>query len=474
MDLEQYVRVLRAHWLLVLLSVAVCSAGAAAVAWTRTPVYAAQMQLFVSTAGAPADLSQTYQGGLFSQQRVRSYAEVLSSPEVTRAVINQLGLHDSVQHVQGEIRTSVPADTVLINVTVKDRSRRRAKAIANALGAQFPNFVSTLETPQSGRSSPVKVSVTRQAQLPGGPDSPHKTVYLVLGVLLGLVLGIAGAVLREAFDRRVRDEDEAAAITGAPVIGTIPEDPLAESRPLVVVSDPFSVRSEAYRRLRTNLRALSVDHGIRSFVVTSAVESEGKTVIVANLGVALAQAGLRVVLVDTDLRRPKLAEVLGLSPSLGLTNVLVSKSPLEVELQKYGDGLQLEVLGSGPQVSMPNELLGRNRFAAVLDVLTRGADAVILDTPALLPLTDAAILARVLRGSPEQHQSSGVILVARAGSTRADELAAATESLRAINEQVVGVVLNRSPARHARPYGSLAEAAERPSAALARSGPTPA
>jgi succinoglycan biosynthesis transport protein ExoP len=443
MDLQQYVRVLRAHWLLIVASVLVCTVAAALLAWTRTPTYAARTQLFVSAPGIPADLSETYQGGLFSQQRVLSYAEIVPSPAVAQAVIRQLGLPESVAQLQGKIRASVPKDTVLINVTVKDRSPRRARAIANAVAEQFSSFVSTLETRQGDRNSPVKVSVTSQAQLPTNPVSPRKLVYLALGVLLGLVLGTGAAVLREAVDKRIRGEDDAAAAADAPVLGSIVEDPAADSRPLIVVNDPFSVQAEAYRRLRTNLRVLSVDHNLRSFVVSSAVASEGKTLIVANLGIAFAQAGYRVVLVDADLRWPKLAEVLGISTPVGLTNVLVDDMPVEAALQTWPDGLPLEVLGSGPKPPNPSELLGSQRFATLLDALTDRADVVILDVPALLPVTDAAIVARV---------TSGVILVTRVASTRMVQLETATESLRAVDEPVLGVVLNRLPTGRAWRY----------------------
>jgi succinoglycan biosynthesis transport protein ExoP len=452
MDLQQYVRVLRAHWLLIGASVFVCTVAAALLAWTRTPIYAAGTQLFVSAPGVPADLGQTYQGGLFSQQRVLSYAQIVSSPAVAQAVIRQLGLSESVEELQGKIRASVPKDTVLIDVTVKDRSPQRARAIANAVGDQFSSFVSALETRQENRSSPVKVSVTSRAQLPGGPVSPRKPVYLALGVLLGLVLGAGGAVLREAIDKRIRGEDDAAAAAGAPVLGSIIEDPAAGSRPLIVMNDPFSVQAEAYRRLRTNLRVLSVDHNLRSFVVSSAVASEGKTLIVANLGIAFAQAGYRVVLVDADLRSPRLAEVLGISAPVGLTNVLVDDMPVEAALQTWPDGLPLEILGSGPKPLNPSELLGSQRFATLLDALTDRADVVILDVPALLPVTDAAIVARV---------TSGLVLVTRVTSTRMAHLETAAESLRAVDEPVLGVVLNRLPTRRAWRYLSYGFAPDR-------------
>src|SRR5919204_2905816 len=164
MDLNQYARVLRTHWVLMVLSVLACTGAAAWLAWTRTPTYAAQAQLFVSTSGGPIDLSQTYQGGLFAQQRVQSYARIVASPPVAQAVIKQLGLKETVPQLQARIDASVPTDTVLIDITAKDHSPRRAKGIADAVGQRFSEFVNTLETPQGQQRSPVKVTLTSRAE----------------------------------------------------------------------------------------------------------------------------------------------------------------------------------------------------------------------------------------------------------------------------------------------------------------------
>jgi non-specific protein-tyrosine kinase len=393
----------------------------------------------VSTGNVASDPSEAYEGGLFSQQRVLSYAEIVSSRPVIQAVIRKLRLRQSVEELQAAIEVSVPRDTVLINVTVEDRSPRRAKAIADVVAAEFASFVKPLETPEGRGNSPVKVSVTSPARLPTDPVAPRKlVVYLALGALWGLTVGLGAVLLREALAKRVRDEEGAAVAAGAAVLGSIPDDPHADSRPLIVVDDPSSVRAEAYRRLRTNLETLIVDRQVRSFVVSSAVESEGKTVIVANLGVALAQAGYRVILVDADLRRPKLAQMLGLSSSAGLTDVLVDDLPVETAVETWREGVPLEVIGGGRARPKPGDLLGSESFRAVLTALMQRADVVILDAPAVLPVGDAAMVAQA---------TSGVILVSRAESTRTAQLEAAAEALRATGEPVIAVVLNRVPMR---------------------------
>jgi polysaccharide biosynthesis transport protein len=444
-DLRQYARALRANWLLIVAAFLVCTVAAGVIAWTRTPTYSADTEMFVATGGGPRDAGEAYQGGLFAQQRVLSYARVVSSPPVLQAVIEELSLSRSVEDLQQQISTSVPTGTVVIQVEVLDESPEQASAIANALTRHFSAFVPNLETRDAAEGAPVNVVVTSPARVPTAPVSPQKVVYLTLGALLGLMVGVGGAILREASDSRVRYADEVERIVGAPVLGAIVEDGAAGRRPLSLANDPHSARSEAYRRLRTNLRALSTDRRLGSFVVSSAVASEGKTVTVANLGIAFAQAGYRVVLVDADLRRPELTELMEMPSSLGLTNVLADDMPVGAALRTWREDLPLQVLGSGPQRANPSELLGSQRFATLIADLMRRADIVITDAPALLPVTDAAILA---------HATSGVLLVTRIGSTRADELEMAARALRAVDANILGVVLNRLRARGTSVYRS--------------------
>ena len=201
MELNQYVRVLRAHWLLILVSVVICTGAAAALAWTRTAVYAADTQLFFSTRPS-SDQNENYAGALFTQQRMRSYAELVSGERVTAAVIRRLGLPYTVEELQPRIQAAVRPNTVLLDITVEDASPRRARTIAETLGSEFPRFIASLETPANGRAAPISVRVAAAPGLPTAPVSPNKLLYLLLGAHLGLLLGIAGAAIREGLKSR--------------------------------------------------------------------------------------------------------------------------------------------------------------------------------------------------------------------------------------------------------------------------------
>jgi capsular exopolysaccharide synthesis family protein len=441
MNLKQYLRVVRAHWVIMLAGVVLGVGAAAAYAWTREPVYAAHAQLLVSTRTTTGlSPSQVYQGSLAAESRAASYARVVNSPTLAEAVIDDLDLSRSTAKVQSAITATVLSGTSLIDVKIEDESAQLATDIAEALTDHIPAYVSTLES-GSPEASPVEVTVTSAPEVPTSPESPGKGVYLAGGAVVGLILGLAAAVLRELLDRRVRDDEVAEAIAGAPVLSHIPHDSGAKKRPLVVVENADSPEAEAYRRLRTNLRVVTIDRGRRSVLVTSAVAGEGKTLLSANLAFAFAQAGHGVVLVDADMRRPGLARLLGLETSPGLSEVLSGAVPAEAFHREHE--LPLEVLTSGAPPSNPSELLESNRFGAVLDKLTRRAELVILDSPALLPVSDAAVMAR---------STAAVLMVARVSSTREEQLDIAAESLRAVGKQPVGAVLNGSSVRTGRAY----------------------
>jgi polysaccharide biosynthesis transport protein len=432
-DLTRFVKALRRSWLLVLLAIAACIGIGALIISRQTPSYAARTQLFVSTPSTPTNLSSTYQGGLFAQQRVLSYSHIVSSPTVLTRVIAALELPMSVERLQREIRASVPMDTVLIDVTVADHSATRAAGIANEIGAQFPGFVQSLES-APGRQAPVRVTVTTPAAVPTSPSSPRKKADLAIAAFIGLALGIGISVLRWFFDPRIRTASDASSLAGAPVLGSIPAHGTKSRRRPLVTADVASAAGEPYRRLRTNLRVRRAG-GRKAFVVSSALPEDGKTLIAANLAVAFAQAGYRIALIDADLRKPGLADIFGLAPAPGLTDVLTGPVPLSAVMQRWQEGTSLSLLASGPLPNNPTELLDSQGFASVLDELEYGYDLVMIDSPALLPVSDAAVIAQL---------TAHVLLVTRLGVTRADQFAAAAAHLRAVNAQILGIVLNRS------------------------------
>jgi len=192
---------------------------------------------------------------------------------------------------------------------------------------------------------------------------------------------------------------------------------------------------EAFRQLRTNLQFVDIEHALRSVVLTSSVPGEGKSTNTCNLSLSLAQAGVRVILLEGDLRRPRVAEYMGLEGAVGLTSVLLGRVPLEDALQPWGDGT-LQVLPSGPLPPNPSELLGSAGMEELLGRLEGLADIILIDAPPLLPVTDAAVLGAM---------TSGVLMLVRSNRTNVEQVKRATTTANAVGATVLGVILNAVP-----------------------------
>jgi polysaccharide biosynthesis transport protein len=430
--LDEYLAMLRKRWMSVLVITMVAVAAAATVTLLATPTYEAKSQVFVSvsTGGTTSDLLQ---GSNFTQNRVKSYADMVTSPRVLIPVIKQLGLPTTPDQLAKSITADAPLDTVLINVTVTDVSPRVASEVANATADSLGTQVTALEKPTFAQASPIRVSTLRTATVPTVPATPNAKLNLALGLLLGMALGIALAVLREVLDTKVRSEADVQKVTDASVIARIGYDDDAPQHPLIVQSSPHSHRSEAFRRLRTNLQFLDLADRPKTIVVTSSLPGEGKTTTAINLAITLADAGSRVALIDADLRRPSVAEYMGLEGELGLTTVLIGQADLRDAIQPWGDR-NLDVLTSGQIPPNPSELLGSRSMANLIEQLTSQYDMVLIDTSPLLPVTDAAILAKI---------TGGAVLVAGADTVHRQQLADGLGSLEDVGARVLGVVLNR-------------------------------
>src|SRR5664280_2393625 len=430
-ELRDYIRVLRKQWVLIALTTALAVAAAIGYTVRATPLYQSSIKLFVSAQERTTDTSSTaYQGGLFSQQRAKSYADLLSGPRVADSVVSSLRLPMTPAQLQSKITAQALPDTVLLTASVTDTNRAQAQRLANEVGVQFAALVEQLERPPTGGPAPIKVEVVENARLPGGPVSPQPTRNVGLALVLGLLLGVGLAVLRETLDTTVKSTQDIQERVGAPVLGVIGFDPEAKTRPLIVQADPHSGRAEAFRQLRTNLQFVDVDHRPTSIVMTSSVSEEGKTTTTANLAISLSQAGIRVALLEGDLRRPRMPEYLGIEDAVGLTTVLVGRASLDDALQPWGDA-GLLVLPRGATPPNPSELLGSQGMADLLRELERRVDLVLIDAPPLLPVTDAAVLSVI---------ASGSLLIVQHGHTKREQVRTAVEALRHVDAHLYGVV----------------------------------
>jgi succinoglycan biosynthesis transport protein ExoP len=441
--IQDNVRILREQWLVLVLAVLVGLGAAAAAFYARPPEYTAHLTMYVSSQSSSDSPTSAYVGAQLSEARVTSYVELVSSDRVAGDVARELGLGIPAAELAERIVATSQLDSVLIDVAVQDASPQAAATVANTVGDVFTALVDELERPvDPDVAQAVAVRVVQPAAVPDEPSTMSLPLVLVLGAVLGLAAGVAAALARNALDTSVKSVEVLRAAADAANLGTIAYDAQVPRRPLTLHGDPQSPRAEAFRQLRTNLQFVDVDHPRKVIVVTSAMPAEGKTTTTANLAIALAAAGSRVLLVEGDLRRPKVADLLGLERTVGLTSVLSGRLPVDEAIQAWGSG-QLHVLASGPLPPNPSELLASRQMTALVDELRRAYDVVLIDSPPLLPVTDAAAVAPA---------TDGVLLVCRFRQTTKSQVEAAAAALRAVSAPLLGTVFTMVATRGPRSY----------------------
>ena len=447
MELQDYLRIFRKNWVLILVSTLIITGAAAAWSMIQTPKYQATSQLYVSVRTGDASVGDLSQGTNFVRSAVTSYVDVVGTAIVMDQVSEELGGALSPAELASAVSASSPTNTVLINISATDSDPEQAALIANTTSAVFADVVTNqLERPSEGAPARVQVDVVQPAQVPGGAISPNVTRNLALGFMLGLMLGLGLAVLRSVLDTKIRTRQDVASITDDPVLGRIVFDPDSTTRPLLVQDDPTSPRAEAFRAFRTNLQFLKVEGNPRSFVFTSAGPGEGKSTTAANLAIAIAQAGSTVCLVDGDLRKPRVADLMGVEGAVGVTDILIGRVTLAEALQGWGQP-NLVVLPAGHRPPNPSELLGSQEMGDLISNLRAQFDYVIIDAPPVLVVTDAALIAKDV---------GGALMVTAVGTARKEALADSLTTMERIDARVLGIVMTMVPTKGADSYGYAA------------------
>ncbi|MBS4753300.1 polysaccharide biosynthesis tyrosine autokinase [Nocardioides sp. zg-ZUI104] len=435
MELRDYLKVTRRRWISIVVVTCLFGTGAFLAAALQTPQYASTARLFVTT--AQTDDAQLLQGGQFSAQRVKSYAELIGSRELAERVQQDTELGLEVDSLARSVSAKAVLDTVNLEITVMNDDPHRAQLVAQSYAEQLTDLVRELETPAGQAESPVKATIVDSASLQTSPVSPDVTRTVLIGVFLGLVAGFALAVVRELLDTRVKSPEDIVGITEAPTLGMIAFDPNSSKIPLITQIESHAPRAESFRVLRTNLQFVDVDSEHKLFVVTSAVPGEGKTTTAVNLAISLAQGGRRTLLVGGDMRRPSADDKLGLDRAVGLTSVLLGHVDLKEAIQHHEDS-GLDFLSSGPVPPNPAELLQTRAMDQLLSSVRLQYDVVLVDAPPLLPVTDAALLAA---------KADGAILVLSHRGVTKEQVRLSIERLHQVGGAVSGIVLNKVPSK---------------------------
>lgn len=437
MDLGHLLAVLHRQWVVLLVTV-LAGLGFGIVRYaSEQPSYETSTTVFFSL-NRSQTVGELSQGSTYLQSLTESYADVASSRLVLNPVIEQLGLTESANRLGRRVVARPRTDTAILDITVSDASGPQAARIADGVAGQLRRAVATLSPKTNASTALVTVTIISPATVPASPSSPRLPPNLGIGLLGGLVLGLAVIAVREVVLAPVATREAAAEVTAAPVLSLVGRAGRRQ-RPLPTLSDPRSAQAEAYSMLRTNLQLQVPGNRTTQIVVTSASPGEGRTTTAVNLAIAVAQAAHRVLLIDADLRRPAVATVLGLRETEGLSTVLAGRTTLEQATVRWvpddDDTARIAVLPAGPVPPNPSDLLASEAMDKLLDMARHRYDVVILDSSPLLQATDAAALAARTRGA---------LLVVDDRRSRRARLSEAVTRLGLAGAEAVGVVLNRA------------------------------
>lgn len=440
MDQRRIYRAIKRSWIFIAACTLVAGSIGAVWGFQSKAEFRATAQVFVST-GAASSLTDLTQGGTYAQQVVASYAQVAVSPYVLSRVIAQLGLPDSPAELATRVTADAPPSTAILNISAISTSPPVAADIANATAGQLGVAVQQLSS--DGSQGILRVTQISQAVPPEARQGTNPLIVTFIGLLIGLLIGVAVVLIRTMLDQRIRTADDLRAVAMSPILAQVPYGPTVRAQRIVMQTADGGPQAEAVRMLRTSLDYVGLDSARRTVLITSSIQGEGKSTVAVNLAVACAEAGQRTVLVDGDLRRPAVAEYLGIDGSVGLTDYLVGRVSLEEARQEWGDR-GLRVIPAGAIPPNPSELLQSRRMGDALLELGREADVVIVDAAPVLPVTDAIVVSRY---------ADGLVVVAGANVVKEGQLTASVELLRQADLPLLGVALNFADVREQRYYG---------------------
>lgn len=440
MDFKQFLQVLRRRWVTLVVMVGIALTLSGILSFQATPQYESKARIFISV--DVRNNNDAYSISFFLNNRVTSYADLATSRALMDSVIDELQLDLTPEQLADKISAEIIADTTIIELTVHDSDPERAQAIARLESQGLTDYLTKLETPAGSEFTQIVAEVTDPATVDTHPVSPRIALNLVVAGLIGLLIGLAVAFARQILDRTVTSLQHIQELTESPVLANVGFENGLKSHPLLTDLGGFAPRTEAFRLLRTNLQFLDVDEQPRCLVISSAVQGEGKTMTSTNLAIALAQAGRRTLIIDADLRRPRVAGQLGLDAAIGLTTVLVGKVELEDAIQVH-EPTGLHFLASGGRPPNPTEILQSRLARDLVKRLRDTYEVLIIDAPPLLPVADASVLSSM---------SDGTILVVKHGKTTREQVNEAITRLQQVNGRLFGVVVNMIPRRAANNY----------------------
>ncbi len=432
MTRNPYLALFRHFWYIVVAGALIGALAGWGVSQLATRMYTSTTSLYFSLSAGVSG-NDINQGSTYTQNQMLSFAQLATSPVVLQPVIDSLKLSVPPGTLAKQITVTTPQNTVVLQLDVTDTSAKQATDIANAVAASLKTEVEDIAPKNAQGNGTVSTRVIEPAVEPDGPSAPNERLNLLLGLIVGILAAAGALLLWEALSTRVDSEEKAIAVTGAPSLGTVRRRRGAVHG-LAMVGDTRSPSAEDFRQLRANLEFVAVDVSSPVFVITSSVQGEGKSTVAANLAIALSEGDKRVLLIDADLRRPAVAGYTGMVAETGLSTILAGRVSLADAVQPWGDGA-LTVLTAGRIPPNPSELLSSKAMTALVAEARTMFDVIVIDTPPLRAVADAASLVSV---------ADATVVVVDRTAVRRSQLLHTVEAIRRAGGSVAGIVLNKA------------------------------
>jgi succinoglycan biosynthesis transport protein ExoP len=438
MELKQYLQIVRKWLWLIVLGTSLAAGVSYGVSSLLPPVYRASTSLLVRTSAASGD---DYGTVIVNQYLAATYNELLTKRPIIETAGLNLGLSPSaIGDLMTRVEVWVVPDTSVIHLTVDDRDPRLAMELANEIVSVFVQAQR-----ESGQGRGRDIFVVEPARRPVEPVAPRKLLNTLVGVVGGCALATGIAFLIEYLDDTLATAEDVNQCLSLPALATIPypNRRQEQNQTPIAVADPTSSVAEAYHTLRARIQFSHANGRGRlgTLLVTSPSCTKEKVNVAVNLGTVMARAGLKVLLVDADLRRPELHQVFGLTNETGLTTLLAGNGDY-LECIARTEIPNLCVLPSGPSSLEPLASLSSQQMAHLIEELRTQADVVLFDAPPVLMVADAMVLASLV---------DGTMLAVESRSTRREVAAQAVERLGSVQAKMLGVVLNKVQGRQYRP-----------------------
>ena len=422
-------------WILFIILLIIIGCGAGVIYnYGATPKYESATTLYVepTVTGTGVD----YQGLLTNQKMVKTYSTIVKSRRVVNKVIEKLNLDLTYEDMLDMLTVSNDIDTQIITVKIKDTTSSRAYKIANT-------FASVLIDDLKREMNITNIKVIDEAILNEEAVEPREKINIVIGGFAGLALGILLSFVFESLDNKIKNHDDVKRYLKIKTLGIIPLNSLETTKKkktyknigktsIRIIDDPGSAISESIRMIRTNLNFAD----LKIINVTSTMPSEGKSEFITNLASSFAMLDKKVLLIDCDLRKPKIHTNFGFERGRGLSDILLSKFINFEDVVKSYDrnGVHLDILSAGSLVSNPSELINSNNFLNLLNDLKGKYDLILIDCPPISNLTDGVLVSKL---------SDGTIYVIESDRIDRELIASSLEELELNKAFVLGAVLTK-------------------------------